>query len=242
MGDAERFVEHVRAVLRDRGLSQRQLAEAVGRQTSTISDQLRGDNLTTASMARMAEGLSHLTGEPYTVESLLRGPLPVADDFDPARHRWYAVDAEGRAEPVDTVYLRDLGCVPCGDPLELASEPRRWYPLPSHFLARGQTADNTVVVRAQGDSMLGAGVTDGMPLLVRLDVEGRDGDAVLVNVSGDVDQVGAMIKRKRWDEPSHSWHLVGLYSDGTRRIPLRDGAVVEELGVVVGRVRLDPNV
>ena len=86
----------------------------------------------------------------------------------------YITDKMDRAaSDIQTVPI--LGSIPCGPLTEEAEYIEGYYNLPTSFIGRGEH----YLLRANGDSMVNAGIDDGDLVLIRRQNNAEDGDIVV---------------------------------------------------------------
>jgi len=94
-----------------------------------------------------------------------------------------------RAMQQDARRVGVVGRVACGLPTDATEELEEYMNLPTSMVGN----DETYILYASGESMIGAGIEDGDMVLVRRQETARDGDIVVAYVEGE----GNTLKRLR---------------------------------------------
>lgn len=84
-----------------------------------------------------------------------------------------------------------IGEVRCGEPTTAIEQYEGVMELPTEFTGHG----NCFILRAKGDSMIGAGIEDGDYLVIREQPDADSGDIVVAIRSEFADQADATLKR-----------------------------------------------
>lgn len=75
----------------------------------------------------------------------------------------------------DTVMIPQIGTVTCGEPIMAVEEYESNYEVPKSWFGGGEL----FMLRARGDSMIGAGIRNGDLVVIRRQNEARSGQAVV---------------------------------------------------------------
>lgn len=136
----------------------------------------------TRSLAQ-AVGMSHNTVARYLRDMNGRGMLI----YDEGR----IVTPKMTKSKSDSVSVPILGSISCGMPLMSEGNVESYVRLPTELVGQGEF----FFVRANGESMIGAGIDDGDMVLIRRTAEANDGDIVVALVDGE-----NTLKRIRFDK------------------------------------------
>lgn len=109
-----------------------------------------------------------------------------------------------------------VGSISCGEPLLEEENIEKYVPLPREIFGDGEL----YILRANGDSMIGAGIEDGDYVVVRKETECRPGDIVVALV----DNSETTLKRFMYDEYSGTYYLHPENPD-YQDIPLTECAI-----------------
>ena len=95
------------------------------------------------------------------------------------------IDYDGRITEINSVRAATdnketynagiLGSIACGIPDDVEEHVEEYVPLPVSIFGRGEL----YILRANGDSMINAGIDDGDLIVVRKTTEAKDGDIVV---------------------------------------------------------------
>lgn len=117
----------------------------------------------------------------YLVEMAQKGMI----DYNGRILRIHVSDAP--TERMETYNAGILGSVACGIPDDVEARVEEYVPLPVSIFGRGEL----YILRANGDSMVKAGIDDGDLVVVRKASEARDGDIVVALT----EETGTTLKR-----------------------------------------------
>ena len=103
------------------------------------------------------------------------------------------------------------GAIPAGTPDEIEAQVEEYVPIPLSFVD-GRNGDY-FVLRVSGSSMISAGIDSGDLVIVRAQVEARDGDIVAALTNGS----GSTLKRVRHDSKgAYLWAENDTWNDEDR--------------------------
>ena len=91
-----------------------------------------------------------------------------------------------------------IGSVSCGTPTLEEENISYYLPLPTRIFGKGEL----YLLKANGDSMIGAGIDDGDLVVVRKTTESTEGDIVVALVDDE-----NTLKRFHYDKNKHEVHL-----------------------------------
>lgn len=126
--------------------------------------------------------LSHNSVARYLREMDERGMLEYSDGE-------IVTEKMSKLKP-DSVSVPILGSISCGMPITEEANVQSYVRLPTELVGHG----DFFLLRANGDSMTGAGIDDGDLVLIRKATEARDGDIVVALVDDE-----NTLKRLRYD-------------------------------------------
>ena len=95
-------------------------------------------------------------------------------------------------ESKDTYNAGIIGSIACGIPEDVEEYVEEYVPLPVSIFGRGEL----YILRASGDSMIDAGISDGDLVVVRKTTEANDGDIVVALT----EETGTTLKRLLHEE------------------------------------------
>ncbi len=119
------------------------------------------------------------------VKDILDGPLEKKHNFE-LPHEAVSIDISKFVE------IPILGCVRCGKPMYSESNIEGYQLTSSEDLLNGY---EYFYLRAKGDSMINAGISEGDLLLIRKQNDVESGDIAIVNVNGDDETLKRVIKK-----------------------------------------------
>ena len=142
------------------------------------------------SIRTIAEGTGMNRGsvQKYLVEMQERGII----EYDGKIRHIYASKAP--TESKDTYNAGILGPIACGIPADVEEYVEEYVPLPVSIFGKGEL----YILRASGDSMIDAGISDGDLVVVRKATEANDGDIVVALT----EETGTTLKRLLHDKDS----------------------------------------
>ncbi len=148
---------NLKALLKERGMTQKRLSELTGIPSSTISDYLRAKSLAV----------------PGNIQK-------IADALGVHKS---AIDPSFGTEPIleDVVRLPIVGQISCGNGSWAIEEIEGYEETPRSWLGSGEY----FYLRAKGDSMVGARIYDGDLLLVRKQPDVADGEIAAVIIDDE---------------------------------------------------------
>ena len=119
----------------------------------------------------IADGVGSNRGsvQKYLVEMAQKGMI----DYDGRITRINSVRAA--TDNKETYNAGILGSIACGIPDDVEEHVEEYVPLPVSIFGRGEL----YILRANGDSMINAGIDDGDLIVVRITTEAKDGDIVV---------------------------------------------------------------
>lgn len=120
-----------------------------------------------------AVGLSHVSVINYLNEMNDRGML----EYDGGK---IMTDRIAKSNE-NSVSVPLIGSISCGNPLELEESVESYIRIPAEWLGSG----DYVILRANGDSMVDAGIDDDDIVIVRRTTEANDGDIVVALVDNE---------------------------------------------------------
>ena len=126
-------------------------------------------------------GMNRGSVQKYLVEMQERGII----EYDGKIRHIHASKAP--TESKDTYNAGIIGSIACGLPEEVEEYVEEYVPLPVSIFGRGEL----YILRASGDSMIGAGISDGDLVVVRKTTEANDGDIVVALT----EETGTTLKR-----------------------------------------------
>jgi SOS-response transcriptional repressor LexA len=182
MTNREKIGRRIAAARYEAGLTQRELADAVGRSTHTVPNWESGQNMPSPEVLAQ---IAAATGKP--VSYFLGEQQEEAMSTAALVHRLEALLGAGSAQTIEgglltiPVYERVAagpGGIADATPVEFRHIPRTWIP-------DGQEAA-CFLVRATGDSMADVGIAEGDELLVCTAVRVHDGDIAVVDLGDEV--------------------------------------------------------
>lgn len=206
------LAERIKVAREDQGLSQRQLAQALGFSQAAVNHWESGrsePNLET--IKRIAK----ITGKPE--HHFLDLPQP---DTEKVRQEVMQAVRRDVAGFVGVKMLPVVGRIAAGTPLMADENIDEWLPVPKEF---GDQAD--FLLRVRGDSMADAGIHGGDYVLVRHTDTARPGDIVVALVNGDL----ATLKFLRYRD---NRYYLEAANPGYDSIPVNEEVHVQ--GVYVG--------
>ena len=110
----------------------------------------------------------------------------------------YGYESKLLAEQRCTHYIPILGAVPCGPLTEVEESIEGYLRLPESFVGKGKF----YLLRASGNSMIGAGINDGDLVLIRIQNNANVGEIVVALVNNEV-----TLKRLAYNAESASYYL-----------------------------------
>ena len=126
-------------------------------------------------------GMNRGSVQKYLVEMQERGII----EYDGKIRHIHASKAP--TESKDTYNVGIIGSIVCGLPEDVEEYVEEYVPLPVSIFGRGEL----YILRASGDSMIGAGISDGDLVVVRRTTEANDGDIVVALT----EETGTTLKR-----------------------------------------------
>ena len=126
-------------------------------------------------------GMNRGSVQKYLVEMQERGII----EYDGKIRHIHASKAP--TESKDTYNAGIIGSIACGIPEDVEEYVEEYVPLPVSIFGRGEL----YILRASGDSMIGAGISDGDLVVVRRTTEANDGDIVVALT----EETGTTLKR-----------------------------------------------
>ena len=148
--------------------------------------------------------ISHNTVARYLRDMHSRGML----DYDDGR----IVTSKMSKIRLDSVSVPILGSISCGIPLTAEENVESYVRLPTELIGQGEF----FFLRANGESMVEAGIDDGDLVLIRKTAEASDGDIVVALVDDE-----NTLKRIHFDKENH---LIVLHPENRK---MQDIAVRE---------------
>ena len=135
------------------------------------------------SIRTIADGTGMNRGyvQKYPVEMQERGII----EYDGKIRQIHASKAP--TESKDTYNAGIIGSIACGIPADVEEYVEEYVPLPVSIFGRGEL----YILRASGDSMIDAGISDGDLVVVRKTTEANDGDIVVALT----EETGTTLKR-----------------------------------------------
>ena len=110
-------------------------------------------------------------------------------DYDGTRN---IVTRKQEKANADTVMLPVLGAIACGMPIFAEENVEQYVRLPSSWLGRGEH----FLLRTEGDSMIGIGISDGDLVIVRKQDHAEEGQVIVALI----DNESATLKRYYRDD------------------------------------------
>ena len=126
-------------------------------------------------------GMNRGSVQKYLVESEER----VISEYEGKIRHIHASKAP--TESKDTYNAGIIGSIACGIPADVEEYVEEYVPLPVSIFGRGEL----YILRASGDSMIDAGISDGDLVVVRKTTEANDGDIVVALT----EETGTTLKR-----------------------------------------------
>ena len=126
-------------------------------------------------------GMNRGSVQKYLVEMQERGII----EYDGKIRHIHASKAP--TESKDTYNAGIIGSIACGIPEDVEEYVEEYVPLPVSIFGRGEL----YILRASGDSMIDAGISDGDLVVVRKTTEANDGDIVVALT----EETGTTLKR-----------------------------------------------
>lgn len=133
-------------------------------------------------------GMNRSSVQKYLVEMQERGII----EYDGKIRHIHASKAP--TESKDTYNAGIIGSIACGIPADVEEYVEEYVPLPVSIFGRGEL----YILRASGDSMIDAGISDGDLVVVRKTTEADDGDIVVALT----EETGTTLKRLLHDKDS----------------------------------------
>ena len=135
------------------------------------------------SIRTIADGIGMNRGsvQKYLVEMQERGII----EYDGKIRHIHASKAP--TESKETYNAGIIGSIACGLPADVEEYVEEYVPLPVSIFGRGEL----YILRASGDSMIDAGISDGDLVVVRRTTEANDGDIVVALT----EETGTTLKR-----------------------------------------------
>lgn len=158
------IASNLKRILKQKGITQKELAEMIGISTSAISDYMTAKTLMSPGTIQIvADALNIRKGE---IDPTFRGTINSLPDFIPINQS-------------EVVELPIVGRVSCGNGTLAYEEIEGYEPTPKEWLNGGEY----FYLRAKGDSMTGARIHEGDLLLIRKQemVENGEIAAVLID-------------------------------------------------------------
>lgn len=142
------------------------------------------------SIRTIADGIGMNRGsvQKYLVEMQERGII----EYDGKIRHIHASKAP--TESKDTYNAGIIGSIACGLPADVEEYVEEYVPLPVSIFGKGEL----YILRASGDSMIEAGISDGDLVVVRKTTEANDGDIVVALT----EETGTTLKRLRHEKDS----------------------------------------
>ena len=100
------------------------------------------------------------------------------------------------ADPCKFIKVPVAGAIPCGTPAENEEHIENYTTLPKDMLGAGEF----FLLRANGDSMINAGIGDGDLVLIRRQSDAKEGQIIAALVDGD----STTLKRFYRDDKRHT--------------------------------------
>ena len=110
----------------------------------------------------------------------------------------YGYESKLLSEQRSTHSIPILGAIPCGPLTEVEEHIEGYLRLPESFVGKGQF----YLLRANGNSMIGAGINDGDLVLIRIQNNADVGEIVVALVNNEV-----TLKRLAYDEENRAYYL-----------------------------------
>lgn len=110
----------------------------------------------------------------------------------------YGYESISLAENRATQSIPVLGAVPCGPLTEVEESIEGYLRLPEAFVGKGKF----YLLRASGNSMIGAGINDGDLVLIKIQENANVGEIVVALVDNEV-----TLKRLGYDEDNKTYYL-----------------------------------
>ena len=126
-------------------------------------------------------GMNRGSVQKYLVEMQERGII----EYDGKIRHIHA--SKALTESKDTYNAGIIGSIACGIPEDVEEYVEEYVPLPVSIFGRGEL----YILRASGDSMIDAGISDGDLVVVRKTMEANDGDIVVALT----EETGTTLKR-----------------------------------------------
>lgn len=134
-------------------------------------------------------GMSKSTAQAYLTELKETGDIIQSE---------YGYESKLLYEQRSTHSIPILGAIPCGPLTEVEEYIEGYLRLPESFVGKGQF----YLLRASGNSMIGAGINDGDLVLVRIQNSADVGEIVVALVNNEV-----TLKRLAYDETNRIYYL-----------------------------------
>lgn len=134
-------------------------------------------------------GMNHGSVQKYLVEMEQKGII----EYD--GHIRHITGSGARTESQGTYNAGVLGSIACGIPEDVEEYVEEYVPLPISIFGNG----DLYILRASGDSMIDAGISDGDLVIVRKTNEAKDGDIVVALT----EETGTTLKRLFHDRESN---------------------------------------
>ena len=143
------------------------------------------------SIRTIAEGVGMNRGsvQKYLVEMEQKGMI----EYD-GRIR-HISGSSARTESKETYNAGILGSIACGIPEDIEEYVEEYVPLPISIFGDGEL----YILRASGDSMIDAGISDGDLVVIRKTPEAKDGDIVVALT----EETGTTLKRLFHDKENN---------------------------------------
>lgn len=137
-------------------------------------------------------GMSKSGVSKYVAEMRERGMLEQSGSFRNVK------TAAMRKHGGEIEYIPIVGSIACGTPMFAEENIETYIPFPKEVLGIGEY----FVLRAYGDSMIGAGIEDGDLVIVRKQETAEEGQIVVALIESE-----ATLKRLYYDEKRHKIRL-----------------------------------
>ena len=134
-------------------------------------------------------GMSKSTAQAYLSELKESGDIMQSE---------YGYESKLLSEQRSTHSILILGAIPCGPLTEVEEHIEGYLRLPESFVGKGQF----YLLRANGNSMIGAGINDGDLVLIRIQNNADVGEIVVALVNNEV-----TLKRLAYDEENRAYYL-----------------------------------
>ena len=133
-------------------------------------------------------GMNRGSVQKYLVEMQERGII----EYDGKIRHIHA--SKAAVESKETYNAGIIGSIACGIPTDVEEYVEEYVPLPVSIFGRGEL----YILRASGDSMIDAGISDGDLVVIRKTSEANDGDIVVALT----EETGTTLKRLHHEKGS----------------------------------------